>query len=392
MATSEIPRTAPSSISAIDQLVDRFDPSVFDIGRRRARIRIEGAGLGARDVVLEDGRAHLEDSNRDPDAELIADPPTWDALASDLRDGMSAFRDGRLKVRRDLHLGVGFLAATAPQGGPGRLRIRRVETAAGEISALDAGTGEPVILIHGLGATKASFLPTVAALAPGYRTLAIDLPGFGDSDKPLLGAYDAAYFARAVVALLDALGIERAHVIGNSMGGRVAIEVGLRSPERVGRLALLAPSLAWLRSRPWAPYLRWVPTQLGAIQPAPRPVVEAIVRRVVPGSDQEWTAAGIDEFLRSYLTPNGRAAFYAAARNIYLEEPHGKHGFWTRLRSLRVRSLFVWGRHDGLVPAAFAHHVREALPNAEHLLLNCGHVPQLERPRETHAAIERFLA
>jgi pimeloyl-ACP methyl ester carboxylesterase len=116
------------------------------------------------------------------------------------------------------------------------------------------------------------------------------------------------------------------------------------------------------------------------------------VRRLIPGADQEWTAAGIDEFLRSYLTPSGRAAFYAAARNIYLEEPHGPNGFWTRLRSLGVESLFVWGRRDAVVPVAFAQHVREAVPTAQHLFLDCGHVPQLERPRQTHAAVERFLA
>jgi pimeloyl-ACP methyl ester carboxylesterase len=385
-------RTASRSrIPALEQLVDRFDPEVFDVGRPEARIRVQGAAPEPRDVILEDGRARVEPSSGDPDAELIADEETWSAVAHDLRDGMAAFRSGRLRVRRDLHLGVGFLAATAPRGGPGRLRIRSVSTAAGSLSTLEAGSGDAVILIHGLGATKASFLPTVAALGPGYRTIAVDLPGFGDSDKPLLGAYDAPYFARSIVALLDALGLKRAHVIGNSMGGRVGIELGLRHPERVGRLVLLAPSLAWLRARPWAPYLRWVPTQLGAIQPAPRPIVEAIVRWAIPGSDEDWTAAGIDEFLRSYLTPSGRAAFYAAARNIYLEEPHGSDGFWTRLPSLSVDSLFVWGRRDGIVPARFATHVQEAVPAAEHLILDCGHVPQLERPRQTHDAIERFL-
>jgi pimeloyl-ACP methyl ester carboxylesterase len=383
---------AINTSSALDQLVARFDPRVFDVGRREARIRIEGAAPEAQDVLIEDGEARLEPASGTADAELIADERTWDSVATDLRDGMAAFRAGRLRVRRDLHLGVGFLAATAPASGAGRLRIRGVGTDLGRISMLDAGDGDPVLLIHGLGATKASFLPTLAALAPEYRTMAVDLPGFGDSDKPLRGSYDAAHFARSMVALLDALEIERAHIVGNSMGGRVAIELGLSFPERVGRLALLAPSLAWLRSRRWAPYLRWVPTQLGAIQPAPRPIVEAIVRRVIPGSDEEWTSAGIDEFLRSYLTPSGRAAFYAAARNIYLEEPRGPNGFWTRLPELSVDSLFIWGKQDAIVPAAFAHHVEEAVPTAAHLFLDCGHVPQLEQPRRTHEAIERFFA
>jgi pimeloyl-ACP methyl ester carboxylesterase len=379
---------------ALERLVARYDPAVFDVGRPSARIRVEDGTGQAQDVVIEDGTARLEPPGRGPDATLSADAETWAEIAEDVRGGMEAFRRGRLRIRRDLHLGVGFLAATAlPRGeGKGRLRLRHVETAAGRISTIEAGTGDPVLLLHGLGATKASFLPTLDALAPSYRAIGVDLPGFGDSDKPLFGAYDAAFFARAMVALLDALGLESAHVVGNSMGGRVALELGLAHAVRVRRLVLLAPSMPWLKARPWAPYLRWVPTQLGVLQPAPRALIEMIVKQVVPGSDQEWTAAGIDEFMRSYLTAHGRAAFYAAARNIYLEEPRGRNGLWTRLGHLQPESLFVWGDKDNIVPIGFERHVREELPAAQHLELHCGHVPQLERPRETHEAMVRFLA
>lgn len=375
----------------IERLLERYDAAVFDVGQRVARLRIEGAEPSAVDVLLGGGDAPRRSApSGRPDAILQADPATWARLADDVRGGMDAFLTGRLRVRRDLHLGVGFLAATATAGRAG-LRFASVPTAAGQISTMEAGRGTPVVLLHGLGATKASFLPSVAALAGTHRAIAIDLPGFGDSDKPLRGAYDPAFFARAVVALLDALHLDRAHLVGNSMGGRVAIEVGLAAPSRVRRIGLLAPSLAWLRGRPWAPLLRLVPPQLGALQPAPRRVVEEIARRAVRGVDSPWTTAGLDEFLRSYLTPSGRAAFYAAARNIYLEEPHGPDGFWTRLPQLSAPALFVWGRRDTIVPIRFAEHVRRALPSAEHLELDCGHVPQLERPRKTHAALERFL-
>ena len=84
-------------------------------------------------------------------------------------------------------------------------------------------------------------------------------------------------------------------------------------------------------------------------------------------------------------------AFYAAARNIYLEEPYGPHGLWTRLPELAPPALFVWGKRDPLVPVRFAAHVRTSLPSALHLELDCAHVPQLERPRETHAALGKFL-
>ncbi len=387
--TAERSKDDPSG-TALHGLVERFDPSVFDVGRPLVRIRVEDGGR--HDVVIEDGAARVERDRGNADAVLSADAETWREIAEDVRSGMAAFREGRLRIRHDLHLGVGFLAATALPQGDWRLRIRGIKTTAGTLSTIEAGAGAPVVLLHGLGATKASFLPTLEALAPSYRVIAVDLPGFGDSHKPLFQAYNAPFFARAVTALLDALELETAHVVGNSMGGRVALELGLSHPERVGRLVLLAPSMSWLKPRPWAPYLRLIPTQLGILQPAPRPLVEMIVKQVIPGSDREWTAAGIDEFMRSYLTPLGRAAFYAAARNIYLEEPRGPYGLWTRLGSLEADALFVWGRHDSLVPIGFARHVRRELPAARHLELDCGHVPQLERPRRTHDAMARFLA
>jgi pimeloyl-ACP methyl ester carboxylesterase len=371
-------------------LADRFDATAFDAPRGSARLRLRVIGERDWDATVEHGLMRLAPANGDrPDARLAADAATWGRIAADVRGGMEAFSRGKLKIRDDLHLGVGFLAATSGMQGPERLELGRVRTAIGEIALLQAGSGDPVLLLHGLGATKASFLPTVAALAGDFRVYAIDLPGFGDSAMPVGAAYDAPFFAHAAAATLDALEIERAHVIGNSMGGRVALELGFEHPGRTGRLALLAPSLAWLRERRWAPLLRAIRPELGLLQPAPRMVVDRIARAMVPGGSEGWSAVGVDEFLRGYLTPRGRAAFYAAARSIYLENPEK---FWTRLRELQGEALFVWGRQDRIVPIGFARHVREALPAAEHLELDCGHVPQLEAPRETHAAVRRFLA
>jgi pimeloyl-ACP methyl ester carboxylesterase len=373
-------------------LVDRYDRAAFEPEGGGARVRLAVAGGDARDALLERGAARLVPAAGDADAMLMADSRTWAAIARDVGNGMRAFRSGRLAVRRNLHVGVGFLAATSGVSGPGRLRFRTVVTRRARLSTLEAGIGPAVVAFHGLGGTKGSFLLTVAALADRFRVIAVDLPGFGDSDKPIGAAYDAPFFADAMIDLLDALELERADLVGNSLGGRVALEVALRDPQRVGRLALLAPSLAWRRSRRWAPALRLLRPELGLVQLAPRAVVQAVVNRLIPGADEGWTAAGVDEFLRAYLTPAGRAAFYAAARQIYLEAPHGKDGFWPRLRGLQPDALFIWGRRDTLVPIAFARHVAEALPQARHVKLDCGHVPQMERPRQTHKAIAAFLA
>jgi pimeloyl-ACP methyl ester carboxylesterase len=378
---------------ALATLTERFDPEAMDVPSGSARIRLKVRGEGEWDAVITPEGIELSPAEgSDYDAELSGDAVTWRQIADDLRGGMSAFRRGDLLVRRNLHLGVGFLAASSGLVDPARLQFTTLATRMGNLSMLAAGRGSPVVCLHGLGATKASFLPTVAALADDWRIIALDLPGFGESDKPLGAAYDAPYFAEAVIALLDELGIERARLVGNSMGGRVAIEVGLLHPERVDRIALLSPALAWLRDRRWRWLLRAPLPLLGLVQPAPRVITEPIVRSLVPGGSDGWSAAGVDEFLRSYLTARGRVAFYEAARNVYLDEPHGDDGLWTRLAEMAVRTLFVWGRHDQLVPVGFRKHVERVLPAARHLELDCGHVPQLERPAETHRALREFFA
>jgi SCP-2 sterol transfer family len=171
----------------LQTLVDRFDPSVFDAPAGRARIRVVMAEEAQWDVLVGAGEVRVAAADRSsaPDATLSADRDTWEGIAADLRGGMDAYRAGRLIVRHNLHLGVGFLAATSETTGPGRLRFQRIETGSGALSILTAGAGEPILLVHGLGATKGSFLPTVAALAGSFRTIALDLPGFGDSFKPL---------------------------------------------------------------------------------------------------------------------------------------------------------------------------------------------------------------
>jgi pimeloyl-ACP methyl ester carboxylesterase len=380
--------------SGIEALAGRYDPDVINVPAGKAVVRLRVRGGSDWDARITGRRLRIVPAREstEPDAVIAADPATWMQVASDVRGGLQAFGRRRLTMRGSLHLGVGFLAATSGSTEPGRLSFERLRTRSGRVSILSAGTGaETLLCLHGLGGTKASFLPTVAALADRYRVVAMDLPGFGESDKPIAAPYDAAWFARTAFDTLDALGVDRAHLAGNSMGGRIAIEAGLMERERVCGLVLLSPALAWLRERRWAPVVRLLRPELGMLQMAPRSVVDSVVRRLVPGGQDGWAAAGVDEFLRAYLSPRGRAAFYAAARNIYLDEPHGDDGFWPRLRELSPDALFVWGRHDTLVPIAFMRHVERALPAARHVELDCGHLPQLERPRETHAAMLDFL-
>ncbi|HEX8099744.1 MAG TPA: alpha/beta fold hydrolase [Actinomycetota bacterium] len=331
------------------------------------------------------------------DVRIIAPPEVITAVVGGEESGIKAFLDGRLLVRGNLALALRLDSIFKPQGRPvhwpkwGDVRARGLHTA-----YLEAGSGPPLVLLHGLGATNASLLPTLWELAANYRVIAPDLPGFGESAKPLR-SYNAAFFSHWLQAFLDELGIERTDLLGNSMGGRVAIELGLRAPERVRRMVLLAPSPAFIRRREFVRLVRLLRPEL-AVLPVPIPhrqVVRATRAMFSRPSrlPDGWYDAAADEFLRVFATARGRIAFFSAARQIYLEEPRGAKGFWDRLPGLATPALFVWGARDRLVPAKFARHVVDALPNATSVVFeDCGHVPQYELPAKTHRLVRDFLA
>jgi pimeloyl-ACP methyl ester carboxylesterase len=335
---------------------------------------------------------------REPDVIIGTDAATWLALRGGRLSGLDAFAQRRLYARGNLDLALGFEGLfRLPGGRPPLLRVSEVELRGATISTLISGHGaHPVICLHGLGASKASFFETVSALTPEYTVHAIDMPGFGSSSKPARGGYDARYFARATVEYLDAMSLERAHLVGNSMGGRIALELALTAPERVLSVSLLSPALAFLRRRELVPLVKLIRPELAAI---PHPLRAARVREQFWGLfarperlDPLVADLAAEEFCRIYRSRSARVAFFAAARNIYLDPPHGERGLWTRLAGLRPPALFVWGEDDRLVPRAFARHVAEAAPQAHQVVLpDCGHVPQVELPEVTNALIREHL-
>ncbi len=248
----------------------------------------------------------------------------------------------------------------------------------------------------GWAARASSLFETAAALSQRYRVHAIDLPGFGSSSKPARGAYNARWFSELMLGLMDELEVSSAHVVGNSMGGRVAIESALTAPERVGALGLLCPAVAWVK-RGFHPLVRLLRPELGLLPHGfSRGAVAAQFWSMFCERDLIDPAVAdlmVDEFRRIYHTAGARYAFLASARNIYLEKPLGRGGFYPRLAQLESPALFIWGSHDPLVPAAFGRRVEECLPSAEQVTLDgCGHVPQVERPEETHELLLGFFA
>lgn len=347
-------------------------------------------------VRIDHGKFSLEAGRaKDAEATITSDPLTLSSIVRGRRGGLEPYLRGRLRVRGNLSLVLKLDGVFDRRERPSdRARPGRVSAAGIDTFYLEAGSGPPVILLHGLAMTNASMMTTLAALAKDHRVIAPDLPGFGDSDKPV-ETYDAAFFSQWLLAFMDAMQVESAVLVGNSMGGRISIETALIAPRRVEKLVLFAPSMAFRKRRQAALLVR-LSMPGAAVMPFPVLGVRHALRLLFASPDRmhaSWFDAAVDEFLRIFRAPRARVAFFAAARQIYLERPFGPHGFWERLEELTVPALFVWGERDRLVPASFARHVERAVPHARSVLVeDCGHFPQIEHPDLTHRLVREFFA
>ncbi|MEI2701163.1 MAG: alpha/beta fold hydrolase [Baekduia sp.] len=337
-------------------------------------------------------------SRRPADVVLGTDIATWLALRDGSISGIEAFLERRLYARGDLDDALRFESLFAlPDGRDPHLQLRHAGPRGRRLSVASLGEGPDVVLIHGLGATKSSFLDAAAMLAnSGHRVHALDLPGFGGSDKPLLAPFDAPWFARTVWDTLDELGLTGVHLVGNSLGGRVSIEMALARPQRVRSITGLCPAVAFVK-RDFRHVVRVLRPEFGLLPHRfTRKAVDAQLRDLfcdLGALDPSMADIVVDEFQRIYTSPGARLAFLSAARNIYLDRPYGRGGFYERLAELEPPSLFVWATHDRLIPQAFRSHVERALPAAEHVVLDaCGHTPQVERPEETAAMVAAHIA
>ena len=332
----------------------------------------------------------------EPNATIATDATTWLAMDAGGLMGIEAFLDRRLRVGGNLDLAVRLQSLFRPHGRPARpsdLQQIEVEVEGARLSAYVVGTGPPLLLLHGLGGTKISWLPIVPALSSSYRLVIPDLPGHGESDKPRTD-YSMRAYAHSVRVLMDATGLRQAVVLGNSMGGRIALELAIRSPQRVTALALLDPAVPGLRWRYLAGFTRVFPSGLGPVSfPLRRRWMEAAVRNLFAHPERlppEAITAAAGEFVRIYSEPAARLAFASSLRHLVTERPGP---FWASMRRVRQPAMVVFGDRDRLVPARYGAELASHLHHGElHFLPDVGHVPQFEATEETLALVEPFLA
>ena len=272
------------------------------------------------------------------------------------------------------------------------------------IHYLQGGSGPPLVLVHGLGSSAAvEFYFNLEPLVANHRVLAIDLPGFGRSDKPAL-EYTIELFVKAVRDLMICEHLERAAVMGVSMGGRVALGLALDSPQMVDRLILVDALGVGAPRRVFA-YRILLTRGLGELTlhgtaRALRRMNPRTIRRFWtwymkrPGRvDGILTDQRIADHGELLSKPEYRAAYLSALRSIAgMNTLRDGIVVQERLKELRMPTLLVWGRHDHIFPAAHAEAALNVLSNGRaEIFEESGHTPQMEEPDRFNRIVLDFL-
>jgi pimeloyl-ACP methyl ester carboxylesterase len=271
--------------------------------------------------------------------------------------------------------------------------VRFVDTSAGRIFVHRAGRSsgsEPLVLLHGLMMSHWIFRPVLAELARDREVIAIDLPGFGESDRPHPDKYryDAPAFAATLVELFDALGLARADVLGHSLGASAALVLAARHPERVDRLVLVCPAVYPL---PVYPEHQLMLSRLGPFL-WNHVMGKRELARSWRGRHVRDPAVISDELLDYVWTrlnrAGGREAAYAAALALSkLSNSSADPG------RVRAPTLLIWPEEDRVVPLAHGKRLAKLIPGARlSVVPACGHDVFIERPDELMRVLAPFLS
>lgn len=254
-----------------------------------------------------------------------------------------------------------------------------------------SGGGDAVLLLHGGGPGASgwsNFSQNVEPLAAHHRVLVVDQPGYGGSDRPVIEGDYWKYTARALASLLDVLGIERTHLIGNSLGGGTALRLALDFPERVNKLVLMGPAGA----------------SISIFAPDPTEGVKAIAGFYdVDDPDEQRMESFlqtlifnrkllspqiIKERLESAVSPGARETLSQILRSMM--SPDGQ--LWRLLDQVTQPCLLIWGRDDRVLPLEAALFALKRMPNADLFVFGrTGHWAQLERKDEFNRITLDFL-
>ena len=272
---------------------------------------------------------------------------------------------------------------------PRLLRVKGGEMSAGrplDVHYVRAGQGPTMILVHGIASSIYSWADVIGPLSQSFDVIALDLPGYGGSSQPADLSFDD--LPAAVTGVMDALGIARAHFVGNSMGGAVSLLMAARQPDRVDHVVILDSAGFGMKPNE-RPFMIQVLASGAAgffadRLPIRRGLTRATLRHLMR-DDSAVTEARIDE----YVAPLMRPGALESTRALLLSRLDER--FLPDLPRIRAKTLVVWGRYDPWLPESDADRFVAAIPGSRKIVLETGHMPQEEKPADVARLIGDFL-
>jgi 4,5:9,10-diseco-3-hydroxy-5,9,17-trioxoandrosta-1(10),2-diene-4-oate hydrolase len=257
----------------------------------------------------------------------------------------------------------------------------------------DVGGGLPLVMLHGGGpgaSAWSNFGSALPRFATRFHVLLVDQPGFGGSDKPPVEGNYYRHAADHVIALLDEIGIDRVHLLGNSLGGGTAMRLALSHPDRVGRLVLMGPgglSLNLFHADPTEGVQRLMDF---AANPS-RESLRAFISTMVVNQDLV-TDELVEERFADATAPGAQEAMREMGMSFWNPETAEDGMLWREAHRLRRHTLLTWGREDRVNPIDGAFAALKLIPKAQlHVFPNCGHWAQIEAAEEFAEVTTAFL-
>jgi pimeloyl-ACP methyl ester carboxylesterase len=261
-----------------------------------------------------------------------------------------------------------------------------------KLAVHESGRGKPIVLIHGLGASSYTWHKIAPVLAKTNRVIAIDLKGFGQSDKPLDEHYSIQDQARLIGDFLERSKLQGVTLVGHSYGGGVALAVALDQMDagkrQIEKLVLI-DSVAYRQPLPF--FFRVLRTPvIGEIGMSliPPEVQMTQALHVAYHQDDKVTADTINNYASALHSEGGRHALFQTINHL---DPEQADQFSNRYRQLKTPALLLWCEHDKIVPLRFGKRLATDLPDSRiEVIEECGHIPHEEQPEETLQLIQQF--
>ncbi len=282
-----------------------------------------------------------------------------------------------------------------PGFSPHTLRMpgaeQRVQLREGETRFFRMGEGPPLILLHGLGESSVVWFDNMAPLAASHTVYAVDLPGHGGTFKPLWDR-PLEQSVQFMVDFMDALDISTASMLGNSVGGLLALATGLQHPQRVDRL-VLEGSAGLGREIAWFLRLMTLPMVGEALARPSRASVRRLLQRLFYNHAFSTQALVEALYQTRRLPGNKRSLLFMLRDGVSIQGVRPSVVFIDQLPRLDTPTLLVWGRNDLIFPVSHAERAAQLLPNAKLAVFDhCGHRPHVEVCRAFNRLVLDFLA